>query len=143
MLFVATAFMANALAKDRNCDFYKWPNKHCPKPDNLVMLGINFNSGSSQILKSSYDTLDKNIALLQTQPSLKFTIIGHTDSQGTETANQSLSMKRAQAVMDYFKSHGIDPARMGIDGKGESQPVANDDTSDGRYKNRRIEIEFN
>ncbi len=67
--------------------------------------------------------------------------VGHTDSVGSDTYNQKLSEKRAQAVKDYLTSKGTDASRVYVEGKGEKQPVADNKTADGRSKNRRVEIE--
>ena len=67
--------------------------------------------------------------------------VGHTDSVGTDTYNQKLSVKRAEAVKAYLVSKGIEKNRVYTEGKGEKQPVADNKTSEGRAKNRRVEIE--
>ncbi len=67
--------------------------------------------------------------------------VGHTDSQGTTGYNQKLSVARANAVKDYLTSKGIEKNRVYTEGKGESQPVADNKTTEGRAKNRRVEIE--
>jgi OmpA-OmpF porin, OOP family len=67
---------------------------------------------------------------------------GHTDSIGTDAYNQRLSERRAAAVKDYLVSKGIPSAKVTTIGKGESQPVATNKTSEGRQKNRRVDIEF-
>ncbi|VXC37950.1 OmpA family protein [Massilia sp. 9I] len=67
--------------------------------------------------------------------------VGHTDSVGTDAYNQKLSLRRAEAVKAYMVSKGLDPARLYTEGKGESQPVADNATAEGRAKNRRVTIE--
>ena len=67
--------------------------------------------------------------------------VGHTDSVGTDTYNQKLSVRRAEAVKAYLVSKGIEKNRVYTEGKGEKQPVADNKTSEGRAKNRRVEIE--
>ena len=67
--------------------------------------------------------------------------VGHTDSVGTDAYNQRLSVRRAEAVKAYLVSKGIEKNRVYTEGKGEKQPVADNKTSDGRAKNRRVEIE--
>ena len=66
------------------------------------------------------------------------TIEGHTDSQGDDDHNMELSQKRAIAVKAYLASHGIEDARMTAKGYGETQPVASNDTAEGRAQNRRV-----
>jgi OOP family OmpA-OmpF porin len=67
--------------------------------------------------------------------------VGHTDSVGTDTYNQKLSIRRAEAVKAYLVSKGIEANRVYTEGKGESQPIASNKTAAGRLKNRRVEIE--
>ena len=67
--------------------------------------------------------------------------VGHTDSVGTDAYNQRLSVRRAEAVKAYLVSKGIERNRVYTEGKGEKQPVADNRTSEGRAKNRRVEIE--
>lgn len=67
--------------------------------------------------------------------------VGHTDSVGTDAYNQKLSIRRAEAIKKYLTSKGIDASRVYTEGKGESQPVADNKTAEGRARNRRVEIE--
>lgn len=67
--------------------------------------------------------------------------VGHTDSIGADTYNERLALRRANAVKAYIQSKGIEPNRIYVEGKGEKQPVADNKTSEGRAKNRRVEIE--
>ena len=67
---------------------------------------------------------------------------GHTDSIGSDAYNQKLSVRRAQAVADYLEKGGIAASRMTVKGFGESQPVASNDTAEGRAENRRVELKI-
>ena len=67
--------------------------------------------------------------------------VGHTDSVGTDTYNQRLSIRRSEAVKSYLVSKGVEKNRVYTEGKGEKQPVADNKTAEGRAKNRRVEIE--
>ncbi|EJG0649754.1 OmpA family protein [Vibrio parahaemolyticus] len=69
-------------------------------------------------------------------------IVGHTDSAGSDSYNQRLSEQRAEAVADYLKRMGIAESRLKVEGKGESQPVASNDTAEGRAQNRRVQVLF-
>jgi len=80
---------------------------------------------------------------MKEQPDLRAEIRGHADSTGTDAYNQTLSEKRAAAVMKYLVDHGIDKARLTAIGFGESRPVASNDTAEGQKLNRRVEIKFN
>jgi outer membrane protein OmpA-like peptidoglycan-associated protein len=67
-------------------------------------------------------------------------VLGHTDSTGSDAYNQALSERRAQSVADYLSMRGVARARMGIRGYGETQPIAPNETEEGRSQNRRVEI---
>jgi OOP family OmpA-OmpF porin len=84
--------------------------------------------------------LDENLEALSSQPNLSIVIQGHTDSIGPEDYNQKLSEKRAQAVYEYLNSKGVSPERMQTMGYGESRPVADNSSAQGRAMNRRTEI---
>ena len=84
--------------------------------------------------------LDKVTDWLKENPDLKVEIAGHTDSRGSDAYNQKLSENRAKAVYDYLTSHGISKSRLSYKGYGESQPIATNETDEGRQKNRRVEL---
>jgi OOP family OmpA-OmpF porin len=88
--------------------------------------------------KTSLDNLSGQIKSLALEVVIA---TGHTDSVGTDAYNQKLSVRRADAVKKYLVSKGIADNRIQIEGKGESQPVADNKTDDGRAKNRRVQIE--
>ena len=67
-------------------------------------------------------------------------VVGHTDSIGTEEYNQALSLRRATSVKDYLVSKGVDPSIIDVSGKGETQPVADNSTKEGRAQNRRVDV---
>ena len=68
-------------------------------------------------------------------------LVGHTDSVGNDAYNQKLSVRRAEAVKAYLVSKGVEANRIYTEGKGESQPVADNKTAEGRAKNRRVDVE--
>ena len=70
-------------------------------------------------------------------------VIGHTDSVGSDTYNQALSERRASSVAAYLLSQGLAPNKLTSEGKGQSQPVAANETEEGRAKNRRVELHVN
>jgi outer membrane protein OmpA-like peptidoglycan-associated protein len=84
--------------------------------------------------------LENLSATLKEDPRLKAKITGHTDNIGHEKFNQRLSIRRAQAIKDYLLKKKIDPDRVEVDGKGLKEPVATNETEEGRAKNRRVEI---
>ncbi len=107
----------------------------------LVLEGINFEFGSWKIVPESKRLLDDTaLKALKESPNLRVRIEGHTDSVGPDAYNMNLSRQRAEAVMNYLVSQGIDYDRMEVLGKGEGYPVASNDTEEGRAHNRRIEF---
>jgi outer membrane protein OmpA-like peptidoglycan-associated protein len=102
---------------------------------------VQFQSGKALLLPASESLLDEVVAILNAHPELtKLSIEGHTDSQGSDKNNKSLSKARAQAVRDYFVGKGIVTGRLTAAGLGESKPIADNNTDDGRFKNRRVEF---
>ncbi len=110
------------------------------KGKKIVMHGINFATNKSKILPESEWILEKARASMAANPDATVIISGHTDSVGKDEANRNLSLKRAQAVKDWLVSKGISADRMKVVGKGASEPVASNDTEDGKAQNRRIEF---
>ena len=105
-----------------------------------VFDNLSFEFGKSIILPSSFPYLDELADVLTKDPTWKLKIVGHTDNIGSDTANQKLSEKRAIAVSNYLVSKGIDVTRISTEGKGETMPIASNDTLEGRDKNRRVEF---
>lgn len=103
---------------------------------------IEFNFNSATIKSSSYDELDNIIEIMKEFPASRFTVYGYTDNVGPADYNLQLSEERAQAVADYFISHGIDKSRLKAGGFGEKNPVAPNNTPEGRAKNRRVKVKL-
>lgn len=106
--------------------------------DRLVLVGVNFAFDKSDLLPESYYVLDKAVKLLKDNPKVNVEIEGYTDYIGTEDYNQKLSIDRAQTVKDYLVSRGITANRLTTVGYGKGNPVANNETEEGRAMNRRI-----
>jgi outer membrane protein OmpA-like peptidoglycan-associated protein len=106
----------------------------------VILEGITFATGKADITPESENTLRKALKTLTTYPDISVEIAGHTDNVGSESSNQKLSQKRANAVRDWLVRQGVDPSRITAVGYGESKPVAPNDTPEGRQKNRRIEF---
>lgn len=102
-----------------------------------------FDFDKATLKQGGKDRIDSEITKLGQVDLNSVIAIGHTDSIGSDAYNQKLSERRAQAVKDYMVSKGIAADRIQIKGMGESQPVADNKTREGRAKNRRVEIEFN
>jgi outer membrane protein OmpA-like peptidoglycan-associated protein len=102
--------------------------------------GILFDTGKTALKPGAKSTLSKIAKQLQTDPSLKIAVEGHTDNVGGTDMNQSLSEKRANAVRDYLVSAGISGDSITASGKGEEAPIATNKTAAGRQQNRRVEL---
>lgn len=101
---------------------------------------ISFDFNSANVKNAFMPTLDKVANVLNRYPQTNVTVVGHTDSTGSEAYNQQLSERRARNVADYMVGRGVDSGRMFSIGQGESQPRASNDTEAGRQLNRRVEI---
>ncbi len=109
---------------------------------NMVLTNIFFDTDKYTIKSESKDVLDRLSKLLKENKSIKIEISGHTDSQGSDEHNMTLSDNRAKAVVEYLVNSGIDSSRMSAAGYGETKPIASNDTPEGRQKNRRIEFKI-
>jgi len=101
---------------------------------------LNFDFDKS-VVKPQYFELLRNVKDYVEQNNLNLRIIGHTDSKGTDAYNMALGMRRAKAVRDKLLEFGLNPARIvGVESMGESDPIAPNDTEQGRFENRRIQF---
>jgi outer membrane protein OmpA-like peptidoglycan-associated protein len=107
-----------------------------------VLRNVFFESGSAELLKISETELNKLMWTMNKNESMKIEIRGHTDHVGDDQANQILSEARAKSVFQYLISKGIDATRMSYKGFGESQPLADNETEEGRQLNRRTEFKI-
>jgi OmpA-OmpF porin, OOP family len=110
------------------------------KSGHMALYGIRFETGKATILPDSESVLGEVGKMLQQNPDIKVSVEGHTDNVGSPTSNQTLSEKRAQAVVAWLTSHGIAASRLSAKGWGSSKPVENSNTEDGRAKKRRVEL---
>ena len=110
------------------------------KGGKIELRGIYFSSGKANIKPESYPVLDQAVQMLKQNPRVKIEVQGHTDSVGSAVSNLSLSQARADAVRNYLIANGIDAWRIIAKGYGESMPIAENTTRDGRARNRRIEF---
>jgi OOP family OmpA-OmpF porin len=100
-----------------------------------------FNFDQAVLRAEDKQRLDAAVAQMKTLPEdATIQITGYTDSVGTEEYNRDLSMRRAQAAQEYLVSNGVDQKRIVLSGMGESNPIASNDTADGRAMNRRVEV---
>ena len=101
---------------------------------------VHFATGSATLAGDSQAVLDQTSQALQSNGDWKMRVVGHTDSVGSDSSNQQLAQQRATSVMAYLVAHGVDKGRLSVDAKGDSQPVAANDSDAGRAANRRVEL---
>jgi OmpA-OmpF porin, OOP family len=106
-----------------------------------ILKVIEFATGRAQILSKSFPILDEVVRLLKVNPEIKhLDIEGHTDNRGSDQLNEKLSNERAHSVMKYLSDHGIEEGRLSAQGFGPKRPIADNNTADGRQRNRRVEF---
>lgn len=105
--------------------------------ESITLRNVFFQTGKYALLDISIVELDKVVEMMRQHPTMKIELGGHTDNVGSEAANQKLSEQRAKAVYDYLVNHGVDKGRLTYKGYGQSQPVADNNTEEGRRENRR------
>jgi outer membrane protein OmpA-like peptidoglycan-associated protein len=111
-----------------------------PEQKEFVLQGVKFDNNSAKLSVESTFVLDKVVDALKAYPNVKVQVGGHTDSTGSDAYNQKLSEQRAHAVRDYLVSKGASADNLLWKGYGESKPIADNKTADGRAKNRRVEL---
>jgi outer membrane protein OmpA-like peptidoglycan-associated protein len=112
--------------------------------DNQLKLDIpsdvSFDTGRYEIKSNLRPILDRFATTLNQNPVTTVTIIGHTDSTGSDAINNPLSVNRAASTRDYLVARGVATNRIAIDGRGSREPIADNNTVSGRATNRRVEI---
>lgn len=113
-------------------------------PDGSLKVNIpstvSFDTGKYDLKPALLPVLDSVAHALVSHPELRAVSRGHTDSTGSASTNQLLSINRAQAVADYLNVRGVQPWRMTVQGRGPSEPIADNSTAQGRAMNRRVEL---
>jgi len=102
---------------------------------------LEFETGKSVIRSSSFASLNELAALLVSKPTWKLKISGHTDNVGNDASNLTLSKNRAQATAKYLEGKGVAASQLIAEWFGETKPIAENDTPEGRQKNRRVEMQ--
>jgi len=127
----------------------KDPEKNgCPSLTRVVegrvelLKAIEFQTGKAVILKQSYPILDEVVTLLVARPTLRLGLSGHTDDRGRPAFNLELSRQRAKACLQYLIDRGIDASRLESEGFGQTEPVGDNTTAEGRAKNRRVDFKL-
>ena len=141
----------SVLDKDDKCPDVKGTvaNQGCPEVSDEAIKRLNdyaktilFDSGKSSFQKQTYPVLEAITAILKEYPNSRFSIEGHTDSDGSDASNQTLSENRAAAVKNYLIEKGIDSSRLSSVGFGEKNPIDSNKTKAGKANNRRTEVKL-
>ena len=101
---------------------------------------VSFDVNSATIRPPMRSVLDPFASALKGDPNARVTIVGHTDASGPDSVNNPLSLERARSVQDYLALRGVAPSHMQTVGRGEREPVADNESESGRARNRRVEI---
>jgi outer membrane protein OmpA-like peptidoglycan-associated protein len=112
----------------------------CSDTARIVLRGVNFKTDSDELTGESLAILDRVSKTLAANPQIQVVVAGHTDSDGDDAYNKDLSQRRAQTVVNYLVSQKVDPNNLIAKGYGEEQPVAGNDTAEGKAQNRRVEL---
>lgn len=111
----------------------------CTIKDEIKLQGVNFATGSAELVPESDFVLSYAVETLKKYPNVVIEVRGHTDNKGSKKLNKKLSQKRAESVMAYLQSHGVTNT-MTAKGYGEEHPIADNKTTDGRLENRRVTL---
>ena len=107
-----------------------------------MLRGVNFEFDRSELTVNAKTILDSVASELEEHDRIEVEVVGHTDSRGSDSYNQKLSERRANSVVQYLVGKGIDASRMQPVGMGEASPVADNETDEGRERNRRVELKI-
>ena len=106
----------------------------------VSVYGINFDTGKSTIRPDSEPALSEVAKLLKGNPEWAMVVAGHTDNVGAQATNLTLSRQRAQSVIAWLSTHGVEEARLVPAGFGNARPIADNTSEEGRQKNRRVDL---
>jgi OOP family OmpA-OmpF porin len=111
-----------------------------PVQKKIVLRGVNFDFNKANIRADAVGILREAATILKDNPNVQVAVEGHTDSIGSDQYNLKLSLQRATSVKQFLVKEGVPDARLSVRGLGKTQPVASNDTDDGRAQNRRVEL---
>lgn len=140
---------ANTPVEHHGCRLPQYPASVKPEPAQSEVITLNdagdvlFAFNQSELTPAAQSKLDSLMPKLQSADVVSVKVIGHTDNVGSDSYNQALSERRASSVAAYLLSQGLAPNKLTSEGKGQSQPVADNETEEGRAKNRRVELHIN
>ena len=136
MVSVTNVNLQTQVSKIADADEYELNRVH-------VFKDIYFNFNRSKIRGNHQQEMVSLLSYLKVNPKIKIKLIGHTDSIGSKSFNQKLSIRRATEVADYLNEHGVSQERIDLEGVGSSNPVSTNKTEAGRLRNRRVEFILN
>lgn len=110
--------------------------------DTIRNADVTFRQSGSKLRTASFAALDRMISFASSCVEVTILIVGHSDTSGDEEFNRILSLRRAEAVAEYLRAGGVPAEQLRVDGRGSSEPVADNDTVHGRARNRRIEFDL-
>lgn len=140
---------ANTPVDHRGCPAPQYPAsvKSEPAQSEVITLSdagdVLFASSQSGLTPTAKSQLDALMSKFEDADVVSIKVVGHTDSVGSDAYNQALSERRASSVAEYLLSQGVAPNKVTSEGKGESQPIADNETEAGRAKNRRVDLHVN
>jgi outer membrane protein OmpA-like peptidoglycan-associated protein len=137
--YVFTSVITEEMKQEMTSDAKTWADE-INKSGRAAVYGIEFDTGKATLRPDSEKVLVQMAGLLNSQPDWKMKVEGHTDSTGTKAGNQALSQQRAAAVVTWLVKDGIPASRLTAAGLGDSKPIADNGTEDGRARNRRVEL---
>lgn len=130
----------NEYLDEDGCPDVKPQNVRVTKERIEIDQKINFATGKATILSESFPILDSVAQVMRDYPAITIRVEGHTDSQGSDSYNQTLSQRRARSVKKYLEDQGIEGSRLSSKGLGETMPIDTNRTASGRANNRRVEF---
>ncbi|MCK7592190.1 OmpA family protein [Pseudomarimonas salicorniae] len=137
------AELAGAAADSLRIQLESMTSRRDARGEVMTLSGDAFASGQADLRPEARANLSRVIDFVQSAGASPVLIEGHTDNRGSANLNQALSQRRAEAVRDALIEEGVDPGRLTAVGRGKDQPVADNDTAEGRSRNRRVEIVIN
>lgn len=134
-----TSVYAGAMTQELTADAKAWAAE-IGKSGRVAVYGIEFDTGKAALRPESGEVLQQVLTLLNDQPDWQLRIEGHTDSTGSRQGNQVLSQQRAASVVSWLVAKGVAPARLTAVGLGDTKPVGENQSEEGRARNRRVEL---
>jgi outer membrane protein OmpA-like peptidoglycan-associated protein len=134
-----TSVLAEEMTQELTAEAKAWAAE-IDKSGRVAVYGIEFDTAKATLKPESGNVLQQVLTLLNAQPGWNMRIEGHTDSTGTRQGNQVLSQQRAASVVAWLVAKGVAPARLTSAGLGDTKPVADNKSEEGRARNRRVEL---